>query len=138
MMRRRSCRVVPATWSAWLSISSSRGRKPQVTPQDSTQARRAVSMSTPESPTYNTSAFDVGDFVRISKTIDGSGLTGIPSFCPSMAAQGMPGKKWLTSRSTALWYLFEATASLTPRWARSCSSSGMPGYGSVKSVRWLS
>ena len=38
------------------AISSARSRKPHVTPAERTPAAAAVSMSTPESPTYNTSS----------------------------------------------------------------------------------
>ena len=38
-------------WSAWLLRNSLTALKPHVTPTDSMQARLAVSMSTPESPT---------------------------------------------------------------------------------------
>ena len=66
---------------AWYSTNSFSGRNPHVTPTESMQARRAVSMSTPESPTYKESALRSFAWANIENTIDGSGLTGMPSFC---------------------------------------------------------
>ena len=66
-------------WSAYAFLSSDSDLNPQVTPIESTQARRAVSMSTPESPTKIVSALGVGHSVRTSNIMDGSGLVGTPS-----------------------------------------------------------
>ena len=79
-------------WSAQALRSSEAGRKPHVTPADSTQARRAVSMSTAESPTINTSCFGVGHSFKIANSIDGSGFRGYPGCSPLTAANSMSPK----------------------------------------------
>ena len=77
--------------SARYSVNSFTGRNPHDTPTESTHARRAVSISTPESPTYRVSAFSTCACARMLNTIDGSGFTFTPSFCPYTATKSMPG-----------------------------------------------
>ena len=61
-------------WSALNERNSLSGLNPHVTPTDSMHARRAVSISTPESPTYRISLLGVGDWSNMLKMIDGSGF----------------------------------------------------------------
>ena len=115
------------TWSAPAPASSERVRNPHDTPTLSMPARCAVSMSTALSPTYSTLSLDVGWALSAMNTIDGSGLTGTFSWCPSMAAHGSCPKKWLIKWVTARWYLLEVTAVAMPRAANSSRRSEMPG-----------
>ena len=90
-----------AIWSAYAARSSETGRKPQDTPTDSMQALRAVSMSTAESPAYNTSRFGVGCSLSAANTIDGSGFVERPGISPSAATNGISGKQWFMIFVTA-------------------------------------
>src|SRR6185369_8167762 len=136
----------PSTPSRWASsppvaaastpeASTSFGRKPQSTPTGRIEAARAVSMSTPVSPTKATASGGAPSASARASAAAGSGLRGTPGRSPTTAPNFQRLQSASTIRRVGRSGLLLSTPTGTPADDSPSSTSGMPGKRRVASRR---